>query len=157
MLKIWKRSLQDRGDPARYSRTRLYSGPFLVWPEGSGVQTKPTPAWITFSIAHGEGMVWWLLVYSMCDCWWECYWSNIGGNLKVATWSENPFLTLQRSMYILQDTIIKPLSLHSQWSVAIMTTLRPFCCEDLFKYNNVNLDPLTETYNLAFYLMYLSR
>ena len=110
----------------------------------------------SLSVLH-TGKDWWLLVYSMCDCWWECYWSNIGGNLKVATWSENPFLTLQRSMYIWQDTIIKPLSLHSQWSVAIMTTLRPFCCEDLFKYNNVNLDPLTETYNLAFYLMYLSR
>ena len=38
-----------------------------------------------------------------------------------------------------------------------MTTLRPFRCEDLFRYNNVNLDPLTETYNLAFYLMYLAR
>ena len=38
-----------------------------------------------------------------------------------------------------------------------MTTLRPFRCDDLFKFNNVNLDPLTETYNLAFYLMYLSR
>jgi len=38
-----------------------------------------------------------------------------------------------------------------------MTTLRPFRCDDLFHYNNVNLDPLTETYNLAFYLMYLAR
>ncbi|XP_033174291.1 N-alpha-acetyltransferase 20 isoform X2 [Bombus vosnesenskii] len=26
-----------------------------------------------------------------------------------------------------------------------MTTLRPFTCNDLFKFNNVNLDPLTET------------
>ena len=38
-----------------------------------------------------------------------------------------------------------------------MTTLRPFRCDDLFHYNNVNLDPLTETYNLAFYLMYLAK
>jgi ribosomal protein S18 acetylase RimI-like enzyme len=38
-----------------------------------------------------------------------------------------------------------------------MTTLRPFSCDDLFRYNNINLDPLTETYNLAFYLMYMSR
>ena len=38
-----------------------------------------------------------------------------------------------------------------------MTTLRPFSCEDLFRFNNINLDPLTETYNLAFYLMYMSR
>ena len=38
-----------------------------------------------------------------------------------------------------------------------MTTLRPFTCSDLFRYNNVNLDPLTETYNLGFYLAYLSK
>ena len=38
-----------------------------------------------------------------------------------------------------------------------MTTLRTFTCEDLFRYNTVNLDPLTETYNLSFYLMYMSR
>lgn len=38
-----------------------------------------------------------------------------------------------------------------------MTALRPFTCEDLFHYNNVNLDPLTETYNLGFYLAYLSK
>ena len=38
-----------------------------------------------------------------------------------------------------------------------MTTLRPFKCDDLFRFNNVNLDPLTETYNLGFYLTYLSR
>ncbi|KAL5496991.1 hypothetical protein EMCRGX_G013373 [Ephydatia muelleri] len=38
-----------------------------------------------------------------------------------------------------------------------MTTLRPFTCSDLLTYNNVNLDPLTETYNLGFYLTYLSR
>ena len=38
-----------------------------------------------------------------------------------------------------------------------MTTLRRFTCNDLFTYNNVNLDILTETYNLPFYLMYLAR
>ncbi|EEB13237.1 N-acetyltransferase, putative [Pediculus humanus corporis] len=37
-----------------------------------------------------------------------------------------------------------------------MTTLRPFTCNDLFKYNNVNLDPLTETYGLSFYMQYLA-
>ncbi|GIY64649.1 n-alpha-acetyltransferase 20 [Caerostris extrusa] len=37
-----------------------------------------------------------------------------------------------------------------------MTTIRPFTCEDLFRYNNVNLDPLTETYGLSFYLQYLA-
>ena len=38
-----------------------------------------------------------------------------------------------------------------------MTTTRQFRCEDLFRFNNVNLDPLTETYHLGFYLTYLAR
>ena len=38
-----------------------------------------------------------------------------------------------------------------------MTAIRPFHCNDLFHYNNVNLDPLTETYNLGFYFAYLSK
>ncbi|CAB4032008.1 N-alpha-acetyltransferase 20 [Paramuricea clavata] len=38
-----------------------------------------------------------------------------------------------------------------------MTTIRPFTCDDLFKFANVNLDPLTETYGIQFYLQYLSR
>lgn len=66
-----------------------------------------------------------------------------------------------------------------------MTTLRPFRCTDMFSFNNVyvvkcisfefttsaiqkrlyicrnhfcrNLDPLTETYGLAFYMQYLAR
>lgn len=37
-----------------------------------------------------------------------------------------------------------------------MTTLRPFRCDDMFKFNHVNLDPLTETYGLSFYLQYLA-
>lgn len=37
-----------------------------------------------------------------------------------------------------------------------MTTLRPFVCDDMFLFNNVNLDPLTETYGLPFYLQYLA-
>ncbi|XP_075232838.1 N-alpha-acetyltransferase 20-like isoform X1 [Lycorma delicatula] len=37
-----------------------------------------------------------------------------------------------------------------------MTTLRPFTCNDLLKYNGVNLDPLTETYGLSFYMQYLA-
>uniref|UniRef100_A0A336K9A0 N-alpha-acetyltransferase 20 n=1 Tax=Culicoides sonorensis TaxID=179676 RepID=A0A336K9A0_CULSO len=37
-----------------------------------------------------------------------------------------------------------------------MTTLRPFVCDDMFKFNNVNLDALTETYGLSFYMQYLS-
>mmetsp|Transcript_24205 Transcript_24205/g.63207 ORF Transcript_24205/g.63207 Transcript_24205/m.63207 type:complete len:184 (+) Transcript_24205:80-631(+) len=38
-----------------------------------------------------------------------------------------------------------------------MTTTRPFKCDDLFKFNRVNLDPLTETYNMSFYFKYLAR
>mmetsp|Transcript_5284 Transcript_5284/g.8130 ORF Transcript_5284/g.8130 Transcript_5284/m.8130 type:complete len:175 (+) Transcript_5284:96-620(+) len=38
-----------------------------------------------------------------------------------------------------------------------MTTLRPFCVDDLFLFNNVNLDVLTETYNQGFYLQYMSK
>ncbi|XP_005102774.1 N-alpha-acetyltransferase 20 [Aplysia californica] len=37
-----------------------------------------------------------------------------------------------------------------------MTTIRPFRCDDLFRFNNVNLDPLTETYGLPFYMQYLA-
>ena len=37
-----------------------------------------------------------------------------------------------------------------------MTTLRPFQAEDLFKFNHINLDPLTETYQNSFYMQYLS-
>jgi len=38
-----------------------------------------------------------------------------------------------------------------------MTTLRRTTAEDLFHFNNVNLDHLTETYNTSFYMQYLSR
>ena len=37
-----------------------------------------------------------------------------------------------------------------------MTTLRPFRCDDLFRFNNVNLDELTATYYMPFYLQYLA-
>jgi len=37
-----------------------------------------------------------------------------------------------------------------------MTTIRPFVAEDLFKFNHINLDPLTETYNIPFYTQYLA-
>ncbi len=38
----------------------------------------------------------------------------------------------------------------------VMTTTRRFRADDLFRFNNVNLDVLTETYNNAFYLQYLA-
>ncbi|CCI48229.1 hypothetical protein ABG067_002111 [Albugo candida] len=38
-----------------------------------------------------------------------------------------------------------------------MTSTRKFCCDDLLRFNNVNLDVLTETYNMAFYLQYLAK
>ncbi|CAM9832890.1 unnamed protein product, partial [Choristocarpus tenellus] len=37
-----------------------------------------------------------------------------------------------------------------------MSTTRRFCCDDLLKFNNINLDVLTETYNMPFYLQYLA-
>ena len=38
-----------------------------------------------------------------------------------------------------------------------MTTVRPFTCDDLFTYNDVNTDVFTETFNLNFYLTYLAQ
>ncbi|RKP09444.1 acyl-CoA N-acyltransferase [Thamnocephalis sphaerospora] len=38
-----------------------------------------------------------------------------------------------------------------------MTSVRRFRATDLFKFNNVNLDYYTETYNISFYLQYLAR
>eukprot|EP01080_Neovahlkampfia_damariscottae_P005084 gene5084-8684_t len=38
-----------------------------------------------------------------------------------------------------------------------MSTTRRFTPLDLFKFNDVNLDPLTETYNLSFYFLYFSK
>jgi len=38
-----------------------------------------------------------------------------------------------------------------------MTTLRRFTMDDLLTFNNINLDVLTETYNMPFYMQYMSR
>ena len=38
-----------------------------------------------------------------------------------------------------------------------MATTRRFCADDLFRFAPTNLDALTETYNLGFYALYLSR
>jgi N-terminal acetyltransferase B complex catalytic subunit len=38
-----------------------------------------------------------------------------------------------------------------------MSTTRRFSMFDLLKFNNVNLDPLTETYNMSFYTQYLAK
>ena len=38
-----------------------------------------------------------------------------------------------------------------------MTTLERFTTADLFRFNSVNLDVLTETYQNNFYLQYLAR
>lgn len=38
-----------------------------------------------------------------------------------------------------------------------MTSIRPFEAMDVFKFNTTNLDPLTETYGLDFYLSYLAK
>lgn len=36
-----------------------------------------------------------------------------------------------------------------------MTSIKPFHMEDLFELNSVNLDPMTENFNLLFYFQYL--
>jgi N-terminal acetyltransferase B complex catalytic subunit len=38
-----------------------------------------------------------------------------------------------------------------------MTTIRRFKAGDLFKFNQINLDPLTETYSISSYLNYLAQ
>lgn len=38
-----------------------------------------------------------------------------------------------------------------------MTSTRQFEMNDLFRFNNVNLDILTETFNMPFYLQYMSK
>ncbi|KNA10589.1 hypothetical protein SOVF_142970 [Spinacia oleracea] len=38
-----------------------------------------------------------------------------------------------------------------------MTTIRKFCCNDLLRFSSVNLDHLTETFNMSFYMTYLAR
>ncbi|OIV91330.1 hypothetical protein TanjilG_01948 [Lupinus angustifolius] len=38
-----------------------------------------------------------------------------------------------------------------------MTTMRRFCCNDLLRFTAVNLDHLTETFNMSFYMTYLAR
>ncbi|KAL4198431.1 hypothetical protein AMTRI_Chr03g140170 [Amborella trichopoda] len=38
-----------------------------------------------------------------------------------------------------------------------MTTIRRFCCDDLLRFSHVNLDHLTETFNMSFYMTYLAR
>jgi len=38
-----------------------------------------------------------------------------------------------------------------------MTYYRQFTCEDMLKFNKVNLDPLTETYGVSFYMQYLAK
>jgi N12 class adenine-specific DNA methylase len=46
---------------------------------------------------------------------------------------------------------------HLPRKITAMTTLRQFKMDDLLKFNNVNLDVLTETYNMSFYMSYMSR
>nr|CAB3498969.1 unnamed protein product [Digitaria exilis] len=38
-----------------------------------------------------------------------------------------------------------------------MTTIRRFCCDDFLRFASVNLDHLTETFNMSFYMTYLAR
>ncbi|KAK2648343.1 hypothetical protein Ddye_015832 [Dipteronia dyeriana] len=38
-----------------------------------------------------------------------------------------------------------------------MTTIRRFCCNDLLRFTSINLDHLTEAFNISFYMTYLAR
>ena len=38
-----------------------------------------------------------------------------------------------------------------------MSTLRQFTCQDLFRFNGITLDPLTEMYGISFYLQYMAK
>ncbi|MCE3215340.1 N(alpha)-acetyltransferase 20, NatB catalytic subunit, partial [Datura stramonium] len=38
-----------------------------------------------------------------------------------------------------------------------MTTIRRFSCNDLLRFASVNLDHLTETFNMSFYMTYMAR
>jgi len=38
-----------------------------------------------------------------------------------------------------------------------MVSLSPFTCRDLLRFNEVNVDPFTETYGISFYMTYMAR
>jgi hypothetical protein len=52
---------------------------------------------------------------------------------------------------------LQNLKLYSPLNRCQMSTVRPMTAMDLFKFNPCNLDHLTETYNVTFYLEYLSK
>ena len=51
----------------------------------------------------------------------------------------------------------KELIARKTFVATTMTTLRQFRLDDLLKFNNINLDVLTETYNMTFYMSYMSQ
>ncbi|KAG5374699.1 hypothetical protein IGI04_039295 [Brassica rapa subsp. trilocularis] len=53
---------------------------------------------------------------------------------------------------------LKSISLVTEaiWE-STMTTIRRFSCNDLLRFTSVNLDHLTETFNMSFYMTYLAR
>ncbi|CAG7908940.1 unnamed protein product [Brassica rapa] len=48
-------------------------------------------------------------------------------------------------------------NLKTIWERKGMTTIRRFSCNDLLRFTSVNLDHLTETFNMSFYMTYLAR
>ena len=77
--------------------------------------------------------------------------------LNVVT---KPHLQVYVSVYRFTSSSPLHRSLHSSsltHTTVPMTTLRQFQMNDLFRFNNVNLDVLTETYNQNFYLSYMSQ
>ena len=53
--------------------------------------------------------------------------------------------TITRSSLFLRELLSQKA--HVSLLNIIMTTLRQFCLDDLLRFNNINLDVLTETYN----------
>jgi N-terminal acetyltransferase B complex catalytic subunit len=74
-----------------------------------------------------------------------------GPSRDCSTWDSIP-KSAERNF---KESSLKAIS-KNNISGGAMTTFRAFTCDDLFRFNNINLDPLTETYGIPFYLQYLA-
>lgn len=88
--------------------------------------------------------------------------------LVTAQWKAPPrallLCTLEQERWQHNQRVVRGLIVRerikcfgSAWISGTMTTLRRFTMDDLLKFNNINLDVLTETYNMPFYMLYMSR
>jgi hypothetical protein len=58
---------------------------------------------------------------------------------------------------IFREVIVRQVGCFERILHNKMATFRPFRCDDLNKLSKCNLDPLTETYELSFYLGYYAK